>query len=185
MDAVEAAVAENDHDIAGFCQRLEALNDRVGGGFVESRFASGCNVGDDLIRLEALVFGQLVEAGDLRNKNPVGLGKSFWQVVLKHGASGGVRSRFKESPQTDGAEFFAKPGERFADGGRVVTEVVDDRDAVDCATNFLAAADALEGCQRGADFFDWNAVVVGCRGGHGGVADIEVTRKWDRECLVK
>ena len=179
MDAVEAAVAENDHDIAGFCQGLEALDDRVGGGFVESRFAAGRDVGDDLIRLEALVFRQLVEAGDLGNKNPVGLGESFWQVVLKHGASSGIRPRLEESPQADGSEFFAKPGERFADGGRVVAEVVDDRDAAHCAANFLATADALEGGQRGADFFDRNAVVVGCRGGHGGVADIEIAREWD------
>ena len=58
----------------------------------------------------------------------------------------------------------------------MVSEIVDDRDAAHDSANFLAAANALESGEGGADGLGRDAVVVSCGGGHGGIADIEVTR---------
>ena len=39
---------------------------------------------------------------------------------------------------------FAEAGKRFTDGRRMVSEIVDDRDAAHDSANFLTAANALE-----------------------------------------
>ena len=56
----------------------------------------------------------------------------------------------------------------------MVGEIVDDLDAVDLAAQFLAAGDALEVLQPGADFLGGEAGEGGGGGGHRGVAHIEL-----------
>ncbi len=144
MDAVEAAVAEDNDDITGFCKRFEARDDRVGCGFVESGFAGGGYVGDDALGVEAFGGWELIQSGDLGDEDSIGLSKGGGEVVLKDGAAGGIRPGFEEGPQANSSEFFPEPGKRFADGGGVVSEIVDDGDAIHGAADFLASADALK-----------------------------------------
>ena len=144
MDAIETAVAEYDDDITGFCEGLEARDDRVGGGFVESGFSCGSDVGDDALGVEAFGWRELIQPGDLGYEDSIGLGKGGGEVVLKDGAAGGVRTRFEEGPQANGSEFFPEARKSFADGCGVVAEIIDDGDAIHGAADFLATADALE-----------------------------------------
>ena len=90
MDAVEAAVAEDDDDITGFCEGLEARDDRVGCGFVEGGFACGSDVGDDPLGVEAFGGWELIQSGDLGDEDSIGLCKGGGEIVLEDGPAGGV-----------------------------------------------------------------------------------------------
>ena len=94
--------------------------------------------------------------------------------VLEDGAAGGVGARFEEDPQARIRMALAQALHGEADGGGMVGEVVDDLDAVDLAAEFLAAGDAVEGFEPGADFIGGEAGEAGGGGGHGGVADVEL-----------
>ena len=62
---------------------------------------------------------ELIQRGDLGDEDSIGLCKSGGEVELENGAADGVRTRFKEGPQTNGSEFFPEARKSFADGGGV------------------------------------------------------------------
>ena len=66
-----------------------------------------------------------------------------------------------------------------------MSEIVDDGDAIHGATDFLASADALEGREGVADFFDGDSVVVRGGGGHGGIANVEIAGERNFKSLVE
>ena len=86
MDAVEAAVAENDQHVAALDQRAQPGDDFVHARFVKGRFAGSCDIGDDLFGLEPLALGDLFELGDLGEDNAVGLLERGGELVLENGA---------------------------------------------------------------------------------------------------
>ena len=144
MDSIEAAVAENNHNIAGFDQRFQAFDNRIRHGLVEGRPARGGNIRDHALGIQSFVFGQLIEAGNLRNKNAICFSEGLWQVVLKDRTAGCVRARLEKGSEARAAKFFAKAGKGLADCGGVMSKIVDYCDPVDLAPHLLAAADALE-----------------------------------------
>ena len=101
-------------------------------------------------------------------------GEGFGEFGLENGAAGGVGARFEQDPQPRIRVALAQALHGEADGGGVVGEVVDDLDAVDLAAEFLAAGDAVEGFEPGADFIGGESGEGGGGGGHGGVADVEL-----------
>ena len=119
------------------------------------------------------------------NEDAVCISECFWQVILKHRPACGVRAWLKQRPESRITEFLAQAGECFADSRWVMSEIIDDRDAVHCAPHFLAAAYALERGEGGANLVGGDAVVVGGRGSHRGVADVEIPRERDEKSLAE
>ena len=107
-------------------------------------FARSGDVRNDALGVQAFVFGQLVETRNLRDKDAIRIGEGFWQIILEDRAARGVRAGLKERPQAGVAEFFAQSGQCFADRSGVVSEIIDNGDAIHCAPHFLTAAYALE-----------------------------------------
>ena len=177
VDAIETAVAEDHDDVAIFREGFEFFDDGIRGWLVERVFAGSGDVGHDAFGVEALIFWELVQAGDLGDEHAIGFGKGGGEVILKNGTAGGIRAGFEEGPEARMAIAFAKAGECLANGCGMVPEVVDDRDAANDTANFLAAADALKRGEGGADRLGRDAVVVGGGGSHGRVADVEIARE--------
>ena len=121
-------------------------------GQIEALAAEAGDVGGEFGGIEAVVFRDLVEIGEGGDDGEVREGEGLGEFVLEDGAAGGVGARFEEDPQARVRVALAQALHGEADGGRVVGEVVDDLDAVDLAAEFLAAGDAFEGFEPGADF---------------------------------
>lgn len=152
VDAAEAAVAEDGDDVAGGGVFGDGVDDFVEVLDVGAVAAVAGDVCGEFCGVEAVVFGDFVEVGDGGDDGEVGEGERFGEFVLEDGAAGGVRARFEEDPEAGAGVALAEALDGEADGGGVVGEVVDDFDAVGFAAEFLAAGDAFEGGEAGADF---------------------------------
>ena len=92
----------------------------------------------------------------------MGSGKCLGEIMLEDGAPGGVGARFKECPEAASRVTLRQPFERLADGGGMMPEVVDDRDPVHHASDFLTAPDPSELQQRLTDYGGGDAVEMRC-----------------------
>ena len=125
MDAAEAAVAEHTHHIAALRILPDVLDDgvhvsKVGGGFAER-----LDVLHQLLGVQAFLGLQLVEVGDLRDDDGVGVLEGKREFLLENIPARGVRARLEDGPDFLPGEFQAQRAERFTDGGRVMAEVID------------------------------------------------------------
>src|SRR5262245_11991490 len=145
MNAAEAAVGHQQHEIARLMLASDGLDD-----VVDRRVA----------RLEPL----LVEvANQLRRRQPfgfrqrrskhrcdehlVGSGKGAREVLLKDAAARRSRARFEDRPDARLRIRCAHPGNRLGDRSRMMREIVVDGDAVGAADYFEPALDAGEKAQ--------------------------------------
>src|ERR1051325_638421 len=70
---------------------------------------------------------------------------------------GGVAPRFEQHPETAAWISNTNGFDRFADGGWMVREIVEHRDALGLATNFEAPFDIRKALEPSLNFFDGNA----------------------------
>ena len=90
MDTVESAVAEDDDNVTGFRQRLKPLDDVIRRGLVIGRLSRRRNIRHDSLGIEPFALRNLLDAGDAREEDPIGLGERFRQFMLKYGSSGSI-----------------------------------------------------------------------------------------------
>jgi hypothetical protein len=88
----------------------------------------------------------------------VGEGEAFNQFALEDIAAKRVGARFQHSPEAAAGKSRAKGAQRFANGGGVVGEVVDDGDAVNLRANFETPAHAAEAGKGFCDCFGGNSL---------------------------
>ncbi len=185
MNAAEAAVAENDDDIAFLQQRLQTRDDGIGIGLIVSGFAGGLDVGHNLLGVQTLGRRYLLQSGDLRHEYPIGDGEGGRKILLEDRATGGVAPRLEERPDAMPGKLLAQAEQRLLHGGWVMAKVINDGDAADRSSNLLAALHALKlrHCLR--DFGEGNLVEMGRGNGHGGVAHVEKPAHRDSEFRLK
>ena len=175
MDAVEAAVAEDDDHVAaaGFC--FEALDDGVRVRFEPAGLATRGDGGGDLGGVETLIGGDLLRVRHGGDDAGIGLGEGFDELVLQHVAAAGVRAGLKQGPQAAAGVALAQAAQRLANRGGVMTEVVNDRHAILFTALLLAAADATEALQAVANLRVAQSAEAAGADAHGGVAGVEFT----------
>ena len=72
MDVIESAITENHHHVFRFQHRNDSIHNRSGVLFVKrgmTRFGDRIHNG---LRIQSLLFGDLLQLGDLRYQNPIG-----------------------------------------------------------------------------------------------------------------
>lgn len=172
VDVIEGAVGEGDDDVSWLGVGGSELCELAGIGGEVSDFAEFAEVLDELVGVEALVWRDFFGAVDFGDEDASGEVEGGGEGVLENVAAGGVGSGLEESPDAGVGELVVEGGEGFADGGGVVSEVVDEVDVVDEGDGFEAAFDAAEGGECGLDSWDGDLVVVSGDGSHSGVADV-------------
>ena len=98
MYPIETPIREDHHHVSLGKQRHETLDNGICIFFVVSDFALGGEIDDDAFGVETLVFGELVEAGDLREEHSVGFGECLGQGLLENISTRRVRARFENRP---------------------------------------------------------------------------------------
>ena len=98
MDIVEPTVAENHYHVFWPEHRNDSVHNRVRILLVERRPARLSDRGNEPLRFQALIFGDLIEPGDLRDKNAVGHFEGFRELLLKHRAPGRIRAGLEYGP---------------------------------------------------------------------------------------
>jgi len=161
VDAAEAAVAEDADDVAALDVLRDVRDDGVHVREVGGVFAGGFQIEHQLFRVEAFGGGDLLEARDGGDDHGVGIGEGGGQFILKNIAARGVAAGLEDGPELLLRVFDAQGAQGFADGGRVVAEIIDDGDAAGDAANFHAAFDAFEGVEGGLDLFVREAAMFG------------------------
>lgn len=159
MDVAEAAVGEDGDDVVRAQLGDQRGDDGVGVVEVVRGAAGGGDVSDEFFRREALVGGEFFEAVDFADEDAVGFGEGGGEFFLEDAAAGGVAARLEDGPESPAGETDAEGAEGFAEGGRVMAEVVHDGDARGFAADFLPALDAAEFGEGGLDLFRREAVV--------------------------
>ena len=84
MDIVEAAVAENHYHVFWTEQRNDSVHNCVRILLVERRPAGLSDRRNDPLRFQALIFWDLFDSGDLRDKYTIRYFECLWELLLKH-----------------------------------------------------------------------------------------------------
>ena len=90
MNIVEPAVAENHDHIFWPEHRDDSVHNRVRTLLVERRPAGLNDRSDDPLRFQALIFRDLFDPGDLRDKYAIGQFERFRELLLKHRTPGRI-----------------------------------------------------------------------------------------------
>ena len=173
MDAVKAAVAEDDDDVPAARAFGDVVDDGVGVGQVVRFLAEHFQIFHELHGIEAVAGGELFQAGDLGEDHDTGIGKGVGQFVLEDVAPGGVGAGLEDGPDFFRGIFDAQGLEGLADGGGVMAEIVHNGDAAGDALDFHATFDAFEGVEGGLDLLVFQAAMLGAGDDGKGVADVE------------
>jgi hypothetical protein len=174
VDAAEAAVAEDDDDIAALNIFGDMGDDGVRVGQIGGGFAGRSELLHQLFRVEAFFGREQFQPRDLGDDDGIGIGKGGGQFVLENIAAGGVGAGLK-----NGADFFAgvldaQGAEGLADGGGMMAEIINHGDAAGDAFDFHPALDALEGIEGTLDLLVGETAVLGDADDGEGVADIQL-----------
>src|SRR4029077_6244336 len=100
MDIVEAAVAENHDHVFWPEHRNDSVHNCVRILLVKRRPAGLSDRRNAPLRFQALVFGDLFDSGDLRDKNTVGHFERFRELLLKHRTPSRIRAGLEHGPQS-------------------------------------------------------------------------------------
>ena len=96
MDTVEAAVGEDDDDIAALTVLTERGKDGVGIGKSPRLDALGTKISCKLDRRKLLTHRNRIQRYRLPDQNLIGMVKNTSVVLLKHGPPAGIGARFKD-----------------------------------------------------------------------------------------
>src|SRR6516225_2101633 len=105
------------------------------------------NAGGHGFRVKAHFVGELPRAVNGAKNDTVTEGQGFGEGVLKHATAHGVRTWFKHRPQAPSRPAEARGVNGYANGSRVVGEVVHDENVVDFSLHIHSTFYALKSCQ--------------------------------------
>ena len=153
VDAAEAAVGEDGDDISAAQFRSDGLDDGVGIGQKARAAAILLDLSGKSRQFEALIFGDGLGAEDSGDDYFIGMRQAAREIALQHAAAQRIGARLENRPQACAGVAGAERLQRSGDGGGMMREVIDDRDAIDLGLHFEAALHALESLERVGDGF--------------------------------
>lgn len=106
--------------------------------------ARGVEAADDVLRMKAFGGRDHLGVKDTSEGGAIRNGEAVDQFPFKDITAEGVGAWLEHGPEAPAGIGGAQSAQRFADGGRVVGEVVDDGDAVNFGADFKPAANAAE-----------------------------------------
>ena len=142
MDIVEAAVAENHDHVFWPEHRNDSVHNRVRILLVERRPAGLSDRCHDPLRFQALIFRDLFEPGDLRDKNTVGHFERFGELLLKHRTPSRIRAGLEYGPQPLPTKAMTERLQCLSDRSGMMPEIVDHFNAASFAAKLLPARNA-------------------------------------------
>src|SRR5258708_7529712 len=116
--------------------------------------------------VEALGFGDGLGLEDVGDYDFVGDGKALREFVLEYVAAKSVGARFKDGPQPPAGITRAQRTQGGGNRGGMMSEVVNQGDAVDFSFHFETTFHALKAFQRASDCIRRDTAI--CREGGGG-----------------
>src|SRR5438105_11234430 len=152
MDIVEPAVAENHDHVPWPEHPSDSVHNRVRILLVERRPARLSDRSNDPLRFQPLIFGDLIEPGDLRDKNAVGHFEGFRELLLKHRTPGRVRAGFEDGPQPLATKPMTERLQCLSNRSGMMPEVVDHLNAASFAAKLLPARNPRETVECAGDF---------------------------------
>lgn len=99
MNAVKAAIAEDDNHIAGPGLPAKTIDDGFRAWFVETGSAAGADGCGHGIDLKQLTRWDFLRVGNRCDDAAVSLAESLNERILQHLAAAGVGARFKDGPE--------------------------------------------------------------------------------------
>ena len=142
MDIVEPAVAENHDHVFWPEHRNDSVHNCVRILLVERRPAGLSDRRNDPLRFQALIFGDLFELGNLRDKNTVGHFERFRELLLKHRTPSRIRAGFEHGPQPLATKAMTERLQCLSDCSGMMPEIVDYFNAASFAAKLLSARNA-------------------------------------------
>ena len=139
MDIVEAAVAENHDHVFWPEHRNDSVHNCVRILLVERRPAGLSDRRNDPLRFQALIFGDLFDPGDLRDKNTVGHFERFRELLLKHRTPSRIRAGLEYGPQPLPTKAMTERLQCLSDCSGMMPEIVDYFNAASFAAKLLPA----------------------------------------------
>src|ERR1700722_12784071 len=145
INPVKAAVGQNGHYIPRLQPGSKSLHDSVRG-WVESRVVTRMHQRvNHLLGMHSLRFGDTLLLEDSSYDNPVRQREALHQLTLEHISAQRIGSRFEHGPESlpriGGAQSF----QGLANRGRVMGEIIDDRDSSGDGAHLEPALYAAEG----------------------------------------
>ena len=107
VDAAESSVAEYAHDISRSRLGRQMEQNGVRAGKIGRREVFPHEVGNQLLRIQTLVRGELIETRHLRHHHAICQTKGGGEFVLKDVAAGGVGAGLEDRPKTPGWKFMS------------------------------------------------------------------------------
>lgn len=104
------------------------VHDGFDGRQVGSRLAGEAQVLHELLRVEALTQGQLLQPGHLSHHHRVSPFQRIHQLLLEDIATRRVGTGLEHRPDTATRKLHPQRPDRFANGRRMVAKIIDDRD---------------------------------------------------------
>src|SRR5713226_8200089 len=158
VNAAKAAVGHDCDHVARAKFSAQALHDLVDIRDREGRFVLCSDVIDQFCRVEdASHLGSSLSVEYASDDHIISRAECIYVVILECRMTRGPRSWLED--RDDATVFVPEPqgGERFANGGRMMREIIDDGDAVYLAANFATATDAFEGGEGFSDRWALNS----------------------------
>lgn len=151
VNAAEAAVAEDGHDVVGADFFGHVGDDFFDGGQIGGGFAVGGDFFHQARGVEAFFGFQEFEPRDLRDDYRVGEAEGFGEFGLKNITPRGVCARFENGPEAAAGVADSQGADGFADRGWMMAEVIDESDAARGSADFHAAFYSAEAHKGAAD----------------------------------
>ena len=139
VDVAEASVGEDGDDVSALELWGEGLHDGVGVGVDLGWDGAGAEAGSYVFRVEALGEGDGLGLEDAGEDDLIGEGEGVDEVSLEDVAPESVGAGLEDGDEAAATVAGAQGTEGLADGRGVVSEVVDDGDAVDLGADLEAA----------------------------------------------
>jgi hypothetical protein len=145
VDAIECAIREQNNDVAGFQLGRNSVDDCVAAGVQLGVCTSFMESLNHIFGVQAFGIGNALLLVDTGEDDAVSEKKALDQVGLKNLAAESVGAGFQHRPNAAGRVNGPECPEGFADGGGVVSEVVNDGNSVDNGADFKPPFDGFEG----------------------------------------
>src|SRR4051812_42567637 len=126
--------------------------------------------------VEAIRFRKLIELCHLRHENTVREFECFRQRRLEDGTARCIRAWFEDCPDAMASITTAQSLQSLSNRGGVVSKVINHLDPLLFPAELLAARDSFERFERAPNLCHRDAIKPRGRRGHGGVANIKLSR---------